>query len=61
MAGKGGRSVQGQAVMDVNHQVDTAPGSFSREELRVLAVAVLGVYRTMVTSRAIDDEVTLHE
>jgi 2-oxoisovalerate dehydrogenase E1 component len=36
-------------VTDVNHRVDTAPGSFSPEDL-------LGIYRTMVTSRAIDDE-----
>ncbi len=36
-------------MTDVNHRVGAAPGSLSHEEL-------LGIYRTMVLSRAIDDQ-----
>ncbi len=36
-------------MTDVNHRVETAPGPLNHDDL-------LGVYRTMVTSRAIDDE-----
>jgi 2-oxoisovalerate dehydrogenase E1 component len=43
------RISQDETVTDVNHRVDTAPGPLNHDEL-------LGVYRTMVTSRAIDDE-----